>query len=254
MWRWPGGRRAHLPNRGARELAAKPRSSRGDSVVIQRKLEVTYVPFDRTTRVPPGTTLFSAAHWIGLPIASTCGGRGTCGKCKVRVVQGATEISSADRRLLRGEEVESGWRLSCQARIYEDMTCEVPQLLRVPKAATMGLSRLVIIDPNVRKVFLELTEPDLHDQRSDITRLRDALTAEGHDMSAGVPVLRTLPKVLREASFKITAVLAGGDPVAPRSRRTPPERFWGGVLVGTSTPFGPLFEPPAPPAPGGGVN
>ena len=81
----------------------------------------------------------------------------------MRVVQGATEISIADRRLLRGEEVENGWRLSCQARIYEDMTCEVPQLLRVPKAATMGLGRLVILDPNVRKVYLELAEPTLED-------------------------------------------------------------------------------------------
>ncbi|TMF32138.1 MAG: 2Fe-2S iron-sulfur cluster binding domain-containing protein [Chloroflexi bacterium] len=96
MWRWPGARRAHLPNRGPRELAAKPRSSRGDSVVIQRKLEVTYVPFDRTTRVPPGTTLFSAAHWIGLPIDSTCGGRGTCGKCKVRVIKGIADAETAD--------------------------------------------------------------------------------------------------------------------------------------------------------------
>ncbi|HVS49852.1 MAG TPA: 2Fe-2S iron-sulfur cluster-binding protein, partial [Candidatus Dormibacteraeota bacterium] len=115
--------------------------------MIQRKLEVTYQPFDRTTRVPPGTTLFSAAHWIGLPIDSTCGGRGTCGKCKVRLLDGTTEVTTADHRLLRKDEVEGGWRLSCQARIYEDITCDVPQLLRVPKAATMGLSRLVIIDP-----------------------------------------------------------------------------------------------------------
>jgi uncharacterized 2Fe-2S/4Fe-4S cluster protein (DUF4445 family) len=69
--------------------------------MIQRKLEVTYRPFDRTTRVPPGTTLFSAAHWIGLPIDSTCGGRGTCGKCKVRVIEGAAEVTTADHRLLR---------------------------------------------------------------------------------------------------------------------------------------------------------
>ena len=210
--------------------------------MIQRKLEVVYQPFDRSTRVPPGTTLFSAAHWIGLPIDSTCGGRGTCGKCKVRVVQGATEISIADRRLLRGEEVENGWRLSCQARIYEDMTCEVPQLLRVPKAATMGLSRLVIIDPNVRKVFLELTEPDLVDQRSDITRLREALTAEGHDMSAGVPVLRTLPKVLRDAGFKVTAVLAGEQLVAIEPGDTSEECFGVAFDVGTTTLVGTLMN------------
>jgi uncharacterized 2Fe-2S/4Fe-4S cluster protein (DUF4445 family) len=210
--------------------------------MIQRKLEVTYQPFDRTTRVPPGTTLFSAAHWIGLPIDSTCGGRGTCGKCKVRVVEGASEVTTADHRLLRKDEVENGWRLSCQARIYEDMVCEVPQLLRVPKAATMGLSRLVIIDPNVRKVYLELTEPDLHDQRSDVTRLRDALTAEGHDMSASVPVLRTLPKTLRDAGFKITAVLAGEHLVAVEPGDTTEDCFGVAFDVGTTTLVGTLMN------------
>jgi uncharacterized 2Fe-2S/4Fe-4S cluster protein (DUF4445 family) len=210
--------------------------------MIQRKLEVTYQPFDRTTRVPPGTTLFSAAHWIGLPIDSTCGGRGTCGKCKVRVLEGASEVTTADHRLLRKDEVENGWRLSCQARIYEDMICEVPQLLRVPKAATMGLSRLVIIDPNVRKVYLELTEPDLHDQRSDVTRLRDALTAEGHDMSARVPVLRTLPKTLRDSGFKITAVLAGEHLVAIEPGDTTEECFGVAFDVGTTTLVGTLMN------------
>ncbi len=210
--------------------------------MIQRKLEVTYQPFDRTTRVPPGTTLFSAAHWIGLPIDSTCGGRGTCGKCKVRVLEGASEVSAADHRLLRKDEVENGWRLSCQARIYEDITCEVPQLLRVPKAATMGLSRLVIIDPNVRKVYLQLTEPDLHDQRSDVTRLREALTAEGHDMSASVPVLRTLPKALREAGFKVTAVLAGEHLVAVEPGDTTEECFGVAFDVGTTTLVGTLMN------------
>jgi uncharacterized 2Fe-2S/4Fe-4S cluster protein (DUF4445 family) len=210
--------------------------------MIQRKLEVTYQPFDRTTRVPPGTTVFSAAHWIGLPIDSTCGGRGTCGKCKVRVLDGGTEVTTADHRLLRKDEIENGWRLSCQARIYHDLTCEVPQLLRVPKAATMGLSRLVIIDPNVRKVYLELAEPSLEDQRSDIARLRDALTAEGHDMSAGVAVLRTLPTTLRDAGFKVTAVLAGEQLVAVEPGDSTEECFGVAFDVGTTTLVGTLMN------------
>ena len=210
--------------------------------MIQRKLEVRYLPFDRVTRVPPGTTLFSAAHWIGLPIDSTCGGRGTCGKCKVRVVEGRTEAETADHRLLRPAEIADGWRLSCQARIYEDMTCEVPQLLRVPKAATMGLGRLVILDPNVRKVYLELAEPTLEDQRSDVMRLKEALTAEGHDMVAGVPVLRTLPHVLREADFKVTAVLAGEHLVALESGDTTGDCFGVAFDVGTTTLVGTLMN------------
>ena len=210
--------------------------------MIQRKLEVKSLPFDRTTRVPPGTTLFSAAHWIGLPIDSTCGGRGTCGKCKVRVIEGRTDAETADHRLLRPVEIEEGWRLSCQARIYEDMVCEVPQLLRVPKAATMGLGRLVILDPNVRKVYLELSEPTLEDQRSDVMRLRDALTEEGLDMVAGVAVLRTLPQVLREAAFAVTAVLAGEHLVAVEAGDTTGECFGVAFDVGTTTLVGTLMN------------
>jgi uncharacterized 2Fe-2S/4Fe-4S cluster protein (DUF4445 family) len=210
--------------------------------MIQRKLEVRYLPFDRTTRVPPGTTLFSAAHWIGLPIDSTCGGRGTCGKCKVRVIQGSAEVTTADHRQLLKEEIEGGWRLSCQTRIYEDMECEVPQLLRVPKAATMGLGRLVILDPNVRKVYLELTEPTLEDQRSDVMRLRDALTAEGHDMAAGVPVLRTIPGALRDSGFKVTAVLAGEQLIALERGDTTEDCFGVAFDVGTTTLVGTLMN------------
>jgi len=210
--------------------------------VISPKLEVTYLPFDRTTRVPAGTTVFSAAHWIGLPIDSTCGGRGTCGKCKVRIVRGLTEAETADHRQLRPQEISDGWRLSCQARIYEDMTCEVPQLLRVPKAATMGLGRLVILDPNVRKVYFELAEPSLDDQRSDVARLRDALTVEGHDMLAGVAVLRTLPQVFREAGFKVTAVLAGERLVAVEPGDTTGECYGVAFDVGTTTLVGTLMN------------
>ena len=210
--------------------------------MIQRKLEVTYLPFDRSTRVPPGTTVFSAAHWIGLPIDSTCGGRGTCGKCKVRVLDSPTEITTADHRQLRKDEVEAGWRLSCQAHVHEDMRVEVPQLLRVPKAATMGLGRLVILDPNVRKVYLELEPPSLHDQRSDVVRLRDALTVEGHDMVAEIPVLRTLPPVLRTADFKVTAVLAGEHLIAVESGDTTGECYGIAFDVGTTTLVGTLMN------------
>ena len=210
--------------------------------MIQRKLEVHYLPFDRTTRVPPGTTVFSAAHWIGLPIDSTCGGRGTCGKCKVRVIEGRSDAETADHRQLRPSEIEEGWRLSCQARIYEDMTCEVPQLLRVRKAVTMGLRRLVILDPNVRKVYFELSEPSMEDQRSDVARLRDALTEEGHDMVAGVAVLRTLPSVFREAGFRVTAVLAGEQLVAVEAGDTTAECYGVAFDVGTTTLVGTLMN------------
>jgi uncharacterized 2Fe-2S/4Fe-4S cluster protein (DUF4445 family) len=210
--------------------------------VIQKKLEVVYKPFDKTTRVPPGTTLFSAAHWIGLPIDSTCGGRGTCGKCKVQVLHGGAEITTADRKQLRAAELEAGWRLSCQAKVYDDTTVTVPELLRVPKAATMGVNRLVLLDPNVRKVYVELTEPDLEDQRSDVERLRDALTAEGFDMKADLRALRSLPGTLRAAEFKVTAVLGGDQLVALEAGDTREENYGVAFDLGTTTVVGTLMN------------
>ena len=42
-------------------------------------------PTQRGVRVPPGVTVFDAASWNGIAIDSTCGGHGTCHKCKVRI-------------------------------------------------------------------------------------------------------------------------------------------------------------------------
>ncbi|TMC41150.1 MAG: DUF4445 domain-containing protein [Chloroflexi bacterium] len=192
--------------------------------------------------MPPGTTLFSAAHWIGLPIDSTCGGRGTCGKCKVQVLQGGAEITIADRKQLRADELEAGWRLSCQAKVYDDTTVNVPELLRVPKAATMGVNRLVLLDPNVRKVFVELTEPSLEDQRSDIERLRDALTAEGFDMKADLQSLRALPATLRAAEFKVTAVLGGDQLIAVEAGDSRDQSYGIAFDLGTTTVVGTLMN------------
>jgi uncharacterized 2Fe-2S/4Fe-4S cluster protein (DUF4445 family) len=210
--------------------------------VIQKKLEVVYQPFGKETRVPPGTTLFSAAHWIGLPIDSTCGGRGTCGKCKVQVLAGDATVTTADRKQLRADELEGGWRLSCQAKVYEDTTVNVPELLRVPKAATMGVNRLVLLDPNVRKVLLELTQPSLEDQRSDLERLRDALTAEGFDMKADLRVLQSLPAMLRDADFAVTAVLGGDQLIAIEAGDTRDASYGVAVDLGTTTVVGTLMN------------
>ena len=147
-----------------------------------RKFEVTYLPSRKTVRVPQGTSLFNAAHWTGLPIDSTCGGRGTCGKCSVRIVAGLAERTVADYRHL-SDRLDDGWRLACQAGITEDTTCEVPRLMHTPRAATMGVGRFVLLEPNVRKLRLELPEPSLEDPRSHLLRVKDALTIEGLEVT-----------------------------------------------------------------------
>ncbi|MBI4171843.1 MAG: 2Fe-2S iron-sulfur cluster binding domain-containing protein, partial [Actinobacteria bacterium] len=80
------------------------------------------------TRVPSGTTIFDAASWNAIAIDSTCGGHGTCKKCRVRVTDGAVAISSLDPRAFTPGELRGGWRLACRAAASEDLVVEVPPL------------------------------------------------------------------------------------------------------------------------------
>ncbi|MHB8468662.1 MAG: ASKHA domain-containing protein [Gaiellaceae bacterium] len=160
----------------------------------------------KEARVPAGTTVFDAASWNGVAIDSTCGGHGTCKKCKVKVVSGDAGISPVDPRAFTTEELRNGWRLACRATAHEDLVLEVPPLQTRPKAALAGVGRHVILRPAVQKRYVELSEPSLEDQLSDLERLLAAMD----DVEPRVPldILRTLGKTLRDADWKVTAVLA----------------------------------------------
>ena len=159
----------------------------------------------KEARVPAGTTLFDAASWNGIAIDSTCGGHGTCKKCKVRVADGKVPLSSVDPRAFSIEELKAGWRLACRAQAEEDLVVEVPPLSSRPKAALVGVGRHVILRPAVQKRYLELEEPTLEDQASDLERV----LATMDDVKLRVPleVVRTLGGTLRAADFNVTAVL-----------------------------------------------
>ena len=205
------------------------------------KLAVTYLPSDTTVRVPAGTTLFHAAHWAGLPIDSTCGGRGTCGKCGVKVLQGHAERTLADYRHL-SDRLDEGWRLSCQAEVREATVCEVPRLMRTPKAATMGVGRFVLLEPNVQKLLLQLDEPSMEDPRSHLRRVRDALAVEGLQVTHGPAVLPRLALVLEEGVTTLTATVVGDHLVDVEPGDTCERMFGVSFDIGTTTVVATLVD------------
>jgi uncharacterized 2Fe-2S/4Fe-4S cluster protein (DUF4445 family) len=158
----------------------------------------------RTVRVPPGVTVFDSASWNGIAIDSTCGGHGTCHKCKVRV-EGTTPITRHDLKTFSREQLDDGWRLACLVNATRDLTVDVPPLTTRPKAATVGVGRQVILRPAIQKRYVELDEPSLTDQRTDLDRLLAAI--DDLEPVADLHVLRRLPAVLRAADFKVTAVI-----------------------------------------------
>ncbi len=206
------------------------------------KFQITFLPQNIITHAPEGTTVFNAANWAGLAIDSTCGGRGTCGKCKVRMLAGANSITDADRKYLTKEELTDGWRLSCRAPIHSESIAQVPRLMTSPKAALLGYGRHVAIDPNVAKVFLELSEPTLEDQQPDLARVVAALDKEGYAVRADPAVWRALPKMLRQNDWRVTAVVVGDELIAVEGGDTRDRAHGLALDIGTTTVVGAVVD------------
>jgi uncharacterized 2Fe-2S/4Fe-4S cluster protein (DUF4445 family) len=194
---------------------------------------------DRSVRVPPGVNVFDAASWNGIAIDSTCGGHGTCHKCKVKL-DVATPISRHDRRTFSEGELGSGWRLACLATATQDLKVDVPALTTRPKAATVGVGRQVILRPAVQKRYVELADPSLSDQRTDLARLTDAI--DDLELTVDLPVLRLLPKVLREADFKVTAVVVDDVLIDVEPGDTSETRYAIAFDLGTTTVVATLLD------------
>ncbi len=205
-----------------------------------RPVRINLLFNERAVRVPYGVTLFDAASWNGIAIDSTCGGHGTCKKCRVRIADDPPTPSSLDIRAYTPQEIKDGWRLACRTAATRDTSVEVPPLTTRPKAATVGVGRQVILRPAVQKRYLELAEPDLADQVSDLERVLAQL--DDLEPRAELPVLKTLGQTLRAADYKVTAVVVDDVLIAVEPGDTTGRRFGIAFDLGTTTVAATLLD------------
>jgi len=195
-------------------------------------------------RVRHGKSLMEAAQSAGIPLTSTCGGVGTCGKCRVELLD-------------TGETV-----LACQYKVEQDVRVGVGEESRFfeQKILEEGIAGGGEVDPVVRKCPVQLAAPSLEDLRSDGRRLAETLVADGccHQGCAGangstdgnggegveltLAVLRALPRVLREHDFSVTAVCHRRRVLAVEGGDTSGSSYGVAVDVGTTTVVASLVD------------
>jgi uncharacterized 2Fe-2S/4Fe-4S cluster protein (DUF4445 family) len=207
---------------------------------VTPRVDLVFVSNGSKVRVPAGVTVFDAASWNGIAIDSTCGGHGTCKKCKIRITDGAIPVSSLDTRAFSPDELRNGWRLACRAEAMTDLQIEVPPLTTRPKAATVGVGRQVILRPAVQKRYLELDEPSLSDQRSDIERVLDGV--DDLELRVDLSVLRSIGRVLRAADYKVTAVVVDEALIDVQPGDTAGSRYGIAFDLGTTTVVATLLD------------
>ncbi|MCL2127817.1 MAG: ASKHA domain-containing protein, partial [Treponema sp.] len=74
-----------------------------------------------------GTSLLKALQAAGIYIPAICGGKGSCGKCRLRLASGTLPVTDADRACFSSDELNGGWRLACAAFPSGDITAELPE-------------------------------------------------------------------------------------------------------------------------------
>ncbi len=180
---------------------------------------IKFQPLGRKSLTRPGSTLLEQANETGVSLESICGGLGRCGKCKVRVVDGADMLSpivAVEEKVLTPAEIASGFRLSCQARIvsHGDITVSIPEgsLRGHHRLLASGVEPDIPLKPAIRKIVLRIPPATLSDIRADDDRLLDILNSEAA-VTANIAqgVHRSIPQALREKSWETTVTLYRGE-------------------------------------------
>lgn len=187
------------------------------------QFRIKFMPENRVIEADQGTSLLNAAAKAGIMIKSGCGGKGTCGACKVDVLSGDPLVNGTGN--LTPEQLAKGIRLACKTLVQGDMTIEVPPESRLQEHQVLmgdvqkGLlqeSEHDLLDkfgrhPLAIKQRISLSIPTLTENSSDWARLsielRRVLKTGDKPIHMPLSILKHLPESLRKANWDVSITM-----------------------------------------------
>ena len=82
---------------------------------------------DKKIDVPQGSSVMTTLNENGIFLPSACGGKASCGQCKVQVLEGGGEILDSERPHFSRKEIKDHWRLGCQCKVKGNLSLKVPE-------------------------------------------------------------------------------------------------------------------------------
>lgn len=192
---------------------------------MTEKYKVTFLPEDAEIEVDEWTTLMQAAVEAGIHLGGPCGGKGTCGKCRVYLKD------QKERRSV----------LACKTPVQGKMKVIIPQnevsLFRKDENDTQDLG--LDIQPGIWKKTVRVAKPELGDQQSDLTRLFLAL---GRELPLTYTALKSLPTALRAENHQVTVVYTDEQVLSVEPGNTENQLLGLAVDIGTTTIVAALMD------------
>ena len=169
-----------------------------------------------------GSNLLELARLANVAIDAPCSGNGSCGKCRVKLVEG--ELETLKSRHITDEEYEAGWRLSCNSKVISDCTVFVPDIAAAyqsrMKTADLSSPKEIAIFEECQNglkasgihfandflaLDLVMDEPSLEDTMPDNERLEWAIKSQTGAEFVKIPfaVMVKLAQTLRAHQFHV---------------------------------------------------
>jgi len=204
-------------------------------------VKVTFSPENIEVYVLPGTRIIEAAARAGIIIETPCGGKGTCGKCKVQVIEGKIEPTSTEIKLINKYDLNKGIRLACESFINSSCVIHIPQESKhsVGRILTTGLKGKKEIKPSIWKIYMELSGSTLENQTADLDMIRKVVP---NGFKTDIYIIRKLSEILRESEFKITCVFSGNELISIEKGDTTKINYGVAFDIGTTTLVGTLLD------------
>ncbi len=92
---------------------------------MHETITIKLQPLNKTLKVNTGTPLKDVLHEFGVEFP--CGGKGTCGSCKVKLLEGKLKVDQIQKQKLEKLKLAKNWRLACFCYVESDITLEISQ-------------------------------------------------------------------------------------------------------------------------------
>ncbi|MBN2205644.1 MAG: DUF4445 domain-containing protein [Thermoleophilia bacterium] len=201
-------------------------------------------PVGVTLEIGEEQDLLTALLAAGIAIPSDCAGRGTCGKCLVRLGSGElSEVTEVESKRLPANLREDGWRLACQARpVSARVSIEVRQAggrRRILTASKLhhGRAKTAVV-----RRLMELPPATLEDKRADQERLLAVCVACGDGRQAALGATRELPDLLRRHGWRAMVTSYDGRVIDAEPPEVQAVAYGAAVDIGTSKVIAYLFD------------
>lgn len=189
----------------------------------RKKLTVKFFPGEKIIEVPMDYNLKQAILESGLDIESSCGGVGTCGRCKVQVKSG--HVYAKGNKFISDDEKKRGFVLSCLSKIKENIVVLIPEKTKAKGKIEKGKFEIgkgklysgintdelaaAEIKPWIIKEKITVEKPTLNSNTNDLYRLEKSIrnNFKLENISFPISVIRKLPYTLRDNNWEIVIIL-----------------------------------------------